>query len=280
MDRELAFAILFNALCGSALLAAGWWPFREFPAASGRALERSAWRGIWLPFVPGLILFAALCGWAVVEPARAERLPFGLFAGAMPFAAILARAVWRALGSLVLPRQALTAATVGFFRPRIIFSEQIIGALDQRALAAALEHERAHARHRDPLRLWLAQLGADLLWPSSTAAARLRCWGRALELARDEEVRSVGVAGPDLAAAILGALRLNQASVPAGVATLSDEAFVKERVARLLQPLETELRRGHKTLALLFVVTVAVLLAVLLGIRYGEGLVRSIAQLA
>jgi hypothetical protein len=280
MDRELVFAILAGALCGSALLASGWSRFREMPASSGRALERSAWRRMWLPFAPAAILFAALCGWVSVEPARAERTPFGLLLGAMPFAAVFARAVWRALGALALPRPALTAATIGFFRPRILLSDKIINTLDQRALAAALEHERAHARHRDPLRLWLAQVGTDLCWPSPAAAARLRWWRRTLELARDEEVRSTGVAGPDLAAAILGSLRLTQGRVPAGVATLGDESFVKERVARLLQPLETEPGPGHKTMAIMLVVTVAVLLAFLLGIQYGEGLVRSLVQLA
>jgi len=280
MDRELVFAILVSSLCGGALLAVSWWPFHEVPASSGRALEHSAWSRVWLPFVPALILFTALCGWALVEPARSERMPFVLLLGGAPFATILTRAVWRALGALKIPRGALTAATMGFFRPRIILSQQIISALDPRALNAALEHECAHARHRDPLRLWLAQFGADLLWPSPAAVARLRDWRRALELARDEEARSIGVAGPDLAAAILGSLRLNQGSVPSGVATLSDEAFVKERVARLLQPLKTEPRPGRKTLVLVLGVTVAVLLAVVLGIQYGEGLVRWIAEIA
>jgi hypothetical protein len=83
------------------------------------------------------------------------------------------------------------------------------------------------------------------------------------------------VTGPDLATAILGSLRLSQGSPPASVAPLSDEAFVKERVMRLLQPLATELRPGHRAPILLLIVTIAVGLAVLLGIQYGEVLVRS-----
>jgi hypothetical protein len=279
MNRELAFAILVGVLCGGAVQAAGWWPFREVLAPSGNALEHGAWRRIWFPFGPALGLFAALCGWVSVEPAPAERLPFGLFLGGLLFAGIFARAVWRALWSLAIPLQGIVAATIGLLRPRIIISRQLISVLDQRALAAALEHERAHARHRDPLRLWLAQLGTDLFWPSPAAAARLRCWRRELELARDEEVRSIGVAGADLAAAILGSLRLSEGSVPTGVAMLGNEKFVKERVARLLQPFETAPRLEDGTLLLLFIVTVALTLAVLAGIQYGEGFVRFILEI-
>ena len=60
----------------------------------------------------------------LVEPVRAERLPFGLFLGGVPFAAVLVRAAWRAVGSLALPGQEMTAATIGFFRPRIILSDK------------------------------------------------------------------------------------------------------------------------------------------------------------
>jgi hypothetical protein len=280
MNREMAFAILVSALCGSAVMAAGWWPFRRPLASNGQALERSAWLRIWFPFGPAFVLFAMLGGWVLVEPARAERLPFGLLVSGLPFAAIFARAAWRAFGSLALPRQEMTAATIGFFRPRIILSPQFISALDQRGLVAALEHERAHARHRDPLRLWLAQFGSDLSWPSPAAAARLRCWRGALELARDEEARSAGVVGPDLAAAIIVSMRFNQGRLLAGTATLADEAFLKERVARLLQPVETGPRPGAKSLVLLVIVAVTLLLAVLMGIQHGEVIVRSFLKIA
>jgi hypothetical protein len=278
MNRELAFAILVSALCGGVVMAAGWWPFREILTSSGRALERRAWLRMWVSFGPALVLFVVLCGWVLVEPAQTERLPSGLLLSALPFAVILVRAVSRAIGSLAL-RQEVTAGTIGLFRPRIILSADVVRALDERALAAALEHERAHARHRDPLRIWLAQLAADLFWPSPTAAARLRCWRRALELARDEEVRSIGVAGSDLAKAIVSSIRLVQAGRAGGVATLSDSEFVEERVARLLRPLESNPARGQWGRLVLFMVSVLAPLGFFLGIQYGEGLVQFILKI-
>ncbi len=278
MNRELAFAILVSALCGAAVTAAGWWPFREILTSSGRALERRAWLRIWVSFGPALVLFAVLSGWVLVEPAQTERLPRGLLLCALPFAVVLARAVSRAIGSLA-SRQDVTAATIGLFRPRIILSAEVIRALDKPALAAALEHERAHARHRDPLRIWLAQLASDLFWPAPAAAARLRCWRRALELARDEEARSIGVAGPDLAEAIVSSIRLVAAGQPAGAATLSDSEFVEERVIRLLRPLEADPARGQWSLPALFIVSVLAPLAIFLGTQYGEGLVRFVLKI-
>jgi hypothetical protein len=280
MDRELVLAILVALLCGSALTAAGWCPIGPPVASSARALERQAWRRIWLPFAPAALLLAALCGWALVEPERAERVPNCLLCGAVPFAAVLARAGWRALRSLRNARREQAVATVGLLRPRIVLSARITAVLDEPALAAALAHERAHARHRDPLRLWLAQLGSDLLWPWPMAHARFACWRRALELARDEEARRSGIAGPDLAAAILASLRCCREGVPVSVATLrGDESLVEERIARLMRPLETEAPRVRRTALWPLALTVGVALAVLLGREFGERGVRTLLAL-
>lgn len=75
MDRELVLAILVALLCGSALTAVAWCPSGVPEASSARSFERRAWRRLWLPFVPAVLVFAALCGWALVEPADAERVP-------------------------------------------------------------------------------------------------------------------------------------------------------------------------------------------------------------
>jgi Zn-dependent protease with chaperone function len=277
MDRELVLAILVALLCGSALTVAGWCPTGSPVAPSGRVLERRAWRRIWRPFVPAVLLFAALCGWGLVEPEQAERVPNYLLLGALPFGVVLVRAAWRALRSVTSVQPDLAIATVGLLRPRILLSPRIAAALDRPALAAAVEHERAHVRHWDPLRLWLAQLGSDLLWPWPTASARFLCWRQALELARDEEARLNGSAGPDLAAAILAALRLGRDGRSLSVATLGgDASFVGERIARLMQPLDTGAPRTKRRAVWLLAMAAGVVLAVLLGTEFGECVVRTL----
>ncbi|MFI5367056.1 MAG: M56 family metallopeptidase [Candidatus Binatia bacterium] len=280
MDRELVLGILVAVMCGGALTAGGWWPIGLPVAASGRGLERRAWRRMWLPFGPAVLLFAALCGWALVEPACAERVPNCLAWAAVPFAVVAIRAAWRAVRSLMRSHQDVAVATVGVWRPWIILSPRVAAALDAQALAAALDHERVHAQHRDPLRLWLAQLGCDLLWPWPMASARFLCWRQALELARDEEARLNGAAGPDLAAAILGALRFSHAGASPSAATLGgDASFVQDRIARLMRPVDAEALPSNRRMLWLCAVAVSVTAAVLLGTEFGERVVRALLAL-
>jgi hypothetical protein len=78
----------------------------------------------------------------------------------------------------------------------VVVSPALAEVLDPAALRAVHEHESAHARHHDPLRIWLAELAADLQWPSPSARARLQSWPETLELARDDEARERGAQGP------------------------------------------------------------------------------------
>jgi Zn-dependent protease with chaperone function len=281
MDRELVLAVLAALLGGVALTLAGWWPAGAPDLSGGRAVERKAWHRLWLPFVPALFTLAALAGWALNEPADAERVPNLLILGALPFTVVFLRAAWRALRLLQTRTTGLPAATVGLLRPRVLVSPRIVQALDPAALAAALEHERAHARHRDPLRLWLAQIGTDLLWPWPAAGNRQRRWKEALEFARDDEARLGGVAGADLAAAIVAALRLTQSAALPGVATLgADEAFVKQRVARLLQPLGAQAQWRQGSTIWMLLPALGIGLALLAGTTFGEPLVRTLFAVA
>ncbi|HEV3115215.1 MAG TPA: M56 family metallopeptidase [Candidatus Binataceae bacterium] len=277
MDRELVLAVLIALLCGGALTVSGSWLAGPPDTFDDPACERRAWRRLWLPFAPALIILATLAGWALREPASAERVPNFLLWSALPFAALFVRTAWRALRSLASPDKGIAVATVGVLRPRIVISPRIVTALDRDALAAAIAHERAHARHRDPLRLWLAQIGTDLLWPWPAAHSRLVSWKRALECARDDEARRTGADGPALAAAILIALRLTRADTPSSGATLcGDEAFLKRRVLRLLQPLNTAAPRPKpSSLWRVVPALVAISLAILAGSAFGEGVVRA-----
>jgi Zn-dependent protease with chaperone function len=276
MDRELVFAVLVAALCGLALMAAGWFrPATSYDVALQKS-ERLMWRQLWLPFAPALIVFALLCGWAWMEPRDAEPAPMVLMLAALPFALIFTRAVWRATRALRTSRARHTIATVGFIRPRVIISETFAEAVDKNAMAAAMEHERAHLRHRDPMRIWLAQLGTELQWPAPAAAARLQNWKRALEIARDDEAREHGAAGPDLAAAIVASLRLTQETFVDAAARLAEETFIRERVTRLLQPLEPEASSESRLAPILLLLAVAIPLAILIGLKFGERIIGSL----
>ena len=169
MNRDLVLATLVVALCGSAIWLAGWLPARWGGRAeeSGRVAERRTWLALWLPLVPAAAALAALAGWAMQEPRLTDEIlrpVTPLFVA--PIAAIWLRAAWRAGRALAHPRVPPLAATLGLLRPRIAIDERLSRDLDATAGQAVLAHERAHCRHRDPLRIWLAQIASDLQWPS------------------------------------------------------------------------------------------------------------------
>ena len=72
MDRELILATLAFVLCGCALLAGGLVPRRRSAAGGPDALERTAWRRMWLPLAPAAAVLAFLLGWALQEPEASE----------------------------------------------------------------------------------------------------------------------------------------------------------------------------------------------------------------
>jgi len=283
MERECCLSMLIALFGGTALLACGWWPTAHARAGSARLLERIAWRRVWLPLVPALAAAGWLCGWALAEPDPVpERVPVSIVLMSVPFALLLARTAIRACWSLTADQGDPGTATVGLLRPWILFSPHLAKTLDDRKIEAALEHERAHARHRDPLRIWLAQLASDLQWPWPQAHARLRRWLLALELARDEEARAAGIEGSALADAILASIRFDQrVNRPLQAALIGDPSALKERVTRLLDPLPAnseETPAGAR--AAFFIVAPALLLALALGTIFGERVIRALFWLA
>jgi Zn-dependent protease with chaperone function len=65
--------------------------------------------------------------------------------------------------AIVIADERPLAFCAGLLRPRIYVSTQALTLLDERALDAVLEHERHHARRRDPLRLAAARVLARSL---------------------------------------------------------------------------------------------------------------------
>jgi hypothetical protein len=283
MERECFLSILVALLGGTMLLACGWLPAHNGGGGSARHLERLRWRHIWLPLVPAFIVAAWLCGWALAEPdPTPEKASILLILASVPFALLLfGRAAIRAVWSLVRDEDEVVTATVGLLRPWILFSPYLAKALDDSTIEAALGHERAHARHRDPLRIWLAQLATDLQWPWPQAQKRFGLWILALELARDEEARASGVDGSDLATAILASARLGrQAILPANAALISDPSTLKERISRLLEPLPLDPLQTHTATWTAVVVIPVLLGAIGLGSVFGEQIVRMLLWLS
>lgn len=234
MDREIVLAVLVLAVVAP-LTMLGSLRRNECGATSARDLERSRWDALFRPLVPAAVVLAALLGWALTEPDDAEPVSIRMLFVIAPFALVWARALVRAIRAL-RRLDGVVAGTIGLLRPRIVLAPELARALSPAALDAARAHEAAHARHRDPFRIWLAQIATDLQWPWAAAGERFSTWLEALELARDEEAREHGVDGTDLAAAVLAAVELAPA-VGGAIATLhGPEEALRQRIARLLAP--------------------------------------------
>src|SRR5436190_2658766 len=200
-------------LAGAGVWLASWVPGARQPGElcelSGRQLEADSWRQIWLTLLPAGIALATMLGWAIQEPGVSdEKLLSTTVFAAVPIGLLWFRCALRACLALRGMRETPPIATVGLLRPRVVVAENLRDVLDPGALTAALAHERVHVRHRDPLRIWLAQIATDLQWPSPSARRRFEHWLTSLELARDEEARLDGAAGEDLAAAVVTVARL------------------------------------------------------------------------
>lgn len=278
MERESLLATLILLLGGLALQLFALWPGRIDNQCASRQLERLHWLVLWWPTAPALTVAAWLCGWALSQPDPVPgHVGSLIFIAAVPFAIVGGRALMRAAWSLCQSRRVYGIVTVGLLRPRIVVAPELARNLDERALQAALAHERTHVRHRDPLRIWLAQFVTDLQWPWIPAQRRFTVWLAALECARDDEARAGGIEGADLAAAVLGSLRF-QLGIDAAAATLiGHPQALAARIARLLRPLPvSQPDREPPYLAVAAGLGLVWLVAIVLGISCGERLIGSL----
>ena len=278
VDRELVLAVLALLAAGPLLKLAG---IRKAPpdirfSHGGR--ERFCWQNVWMPLVPAGVVLCALGGWALLEPANAEKLPATWLAAAIPFAVVWMRAGLRAVASLGLTPRVSTAGTLGLLKPRVVLCPEFASTIDVLTAQAARGHEEAHVRHRDPLRVYLARFATDLQWPGRGAQRRFRRWRHALEIARDDEARRLGVDGADLAAAVIAALRFNAAKLEPFPSVIGDPADLQDRICNLLAPLQVDVRDESSRLVLPRLVIAGALAAPLLGARFGELIVRTLVH--
>jgi hypothetical protein len=295
MERESLLTILIILLGGLVLQPFACWTAQVPPDGTPTELERRAWIRLWTHLVPVLFVAAGLVGWALREsdPVRDPLDPWMLLAAWLPFGFIFARATLRALWAIARRPVDCGVSTFGLVQPQVVFSPFLAKQLADEVIRAALAHERAHALHRDPLRIWLAQWVTDLQWPWPAAKRRFEIWLDALELARDEEARVSGADGADLASAVLASIRFLAQLRPqehagfsgtqlAHARLIGDSRALRDRVSRLLAPLperpsDEERQPGLLTWAGYLLIPI-LMMAVLIGAAYGERLVRPLLR--
>jgi hypothetical protein len=279
MERESLLTVLTILLGGVALQLIGAWLSAYSNLRQYNDRERAAWLRVWRPLLPAVIVTAWLCGWALSQPDPVpDRVGPLVFIVCAPFALIGIRAVVRAGWALLATPGELGIATVGLIWPRIVMSPEFARHLDEGAIQAALAHERAHVRHFDPLRIWIAQFATDLQWPWASAQKRFDTWLEALEQARDDEARMEGIEGSDLAAALVASVRFHR-NIGAGLCARLNEnrSALEGRVARLLRPRESGIAdKMPTTLQLVLWIAFAVAAAVGLGRLYGAWLIDAL----
>lgn len=283
MERERLLTVLTILLGGAVLQVICAWLSARAGAKRGVELERTAWLRLWWPLTPAVVVTAGLCGWALSEPDPVpDRVGPLLFIVCAPFALIGVRAILRAGWSLFESPEQFGIATVGLLRPYVVCAPELAKLMDDRALQAALAHERAHVRHLDPLRIWVAQFVTDLQWPWSSAQRRFETWLAALEHARDDEARGEGIEGADLAAALVVSVRFHRNIATRTCARLTgDRSALEERVARLLQPLTGAPQdKMPSPLQVAVRLVLALLVAITLGAVYGERVVGALLTIS
>ncbi len=115
------------------------------------------------------------------------------------------------------------AFTHGLLRPRVVISTGLTDLLDTDQLQAVLEHEAAHVRRRDPLRLLFLRTIVALTFPLPVIQDLAAQAEIDIELAADRAaVRRVGVA--PLAGALRALLNVGQGSRQAAIAGIDPEA--------------------------------------------------------
>jgi hypothetical protein len=275
VDRELLLGLLVLVVAGPLFWICGTLPLRSPLRPSGIASEATRWRALWLPAVLPLLAVAGLLSWAFHEPEDAEAVAPLRILIAGPAALVWMRALVRASRSLLRARHPGPAATVGLVRPRVLLDPNFALKLDAEAQKAAVEHELAHARHHDPLRLFLARLVTDLQWPIPAASRRFKDWCQALELARDEEARLNGADAAALAEAIVTCAKLARNETAAFATLGGDGEALAVRIGRLLDDdvaaHDASSERRGLVGALL---SIALLLSVAAGALAGEEVVR------
>jgi Peptidase family M48 len=195
-----------------------------------RGHEESAGAPIVALAAVGAALLAS-AGWRMVRDVQATRRLVRIW---------LARARSIETGNVRLDAFAVDTpeplvAITGFVRHRLFLSERVLAACKPGELAAVIAHEHAHARTYDNLRCLLVRACVGAWRRGRNDHEMERAWSAAVEHDADEYAIRAGVAGVDLASALVNVVRLGQSPlVDAPVSAFHEGDDLQRRVGRAL----------------------------------------------
>jgi len=280
MEREILLTLLSFGLGGCAI-----WGTAALCAAIPQergpsAALRHAWGRLAAPVLTALPVLTFLVGWALQEPDPADEwVGSSLLILATLSGLVVLRAIARdALAAYQTSDSFVQIGTVGLLRPRVVVSDRFRDEVSTRLLAAAVAHERAHLRARDPLRILLQRFVADLQWPLPGVSQRFQSWLLALELRRDWEAVRAGASALDLSEAILAAARYGHTPTsPLAPGAEGGGRGIQIRIRRLLGEVEPG-TSGRWMVPQRLATCVAVLAAAsgAAGYHFGEAVLRTL----
>jgi hypothetical protein len=212
--------------------------------SSGWSLEQGL-SSVWMAGVVGLLLME------VLRQTRGEWLRRRSLAGGDGY--------WLS-PDLAVP------AVGGLFSPRILLPLDAVDWTEERR-EAVLAHERMHVVRKD---LWwhlLGRIACAVYWPNPLVWLAARAQQRECEQACDDGVVTGGVAAADYAGHLVEIARsLNSEPFIEGGLSMAKQSTLEQRLMALLNPLTSHRPVSRGTLALTFVLSLA-LLAPVAGLR-------------
>ncbi|WP_169082882.1 M56 family metallopeptidase [Paenibacillus sp. PL91] len=128
------------------------------------------------------------------------------------------------------------AFTVGFRRPLIVLSSELIEMLDQRELEAVIEHESFHQSHNDSLKIFILQLISQSLWFIPITKWTYHNFKLMSELLADEHAIKKTGTELGLGGALLKLIKKGFKDNPTPVLVYFTDGVVNYRLQQLVDP--------------------------------------------
>lgn len=131
------------------------------------------------------------------------------------------------------------AFTMGLWKPRIVLSSALLSLLDKYEEEAVIYHEAYHMKHYDPLKTWLLQMCATLLFYLPVLRHITNHYKIAREILADNEAIKRTGSPMGIGSALLKLLRMTPANahlVNSAACSSFAETSINYRISRILDP--------------------------------------------